>query len=87
MHRSVTSAALAVVALSAVVFAGPAVEAKGGQDNFERQAQLEQEFAKARKNRSEQGTGLFDLLFGTSEPEHAEAEPAERTPEPAKTDN
>ena len=73
MHRTVLLPTLAAVAISLATLAGPSAFAKGGPDNYERQLELEQEFAKSRKAGSTSGPSLFERLFGSDADDQAEA--------------
>ncbi len=78
MRRTILLSAFAATALSLVTLSGPAL-AKGGQDNLERQAQLQAEFAKQKKaTQSATTPSFFERLFGTSSTQSAEA-PAKKS--------
>ncbi|MEL7467232.1 MAG: hypothetical protein AAFN27_02180 [Pseudomonadota bacterium] len=57
-------AALTAFSISLVALNGSLAHAKGGQDNFERQAELKEQFRKARADRDQDNTpSLFERLF------------------------
>ena len=74
MRRTLILPALAASAFSLAMLLGPAAYAKGGQDNFERQARLQAELAKQQKaGHSTTTPSLFQRLFGTPPTQSAEA--------------
>ena len=84
MRRTLILPALAASAFSLATLSVPAAYAKGGQDNFERQAQLQAELAKQQKATQTATTpSFFERLFGTSPTQSAEA--PDKKPDATKT--